>query len=46
MGDNGYESLGIDERGMLKLFEDGLSHTNFTLLMEGVDNMVKALRKI
>ena len=31
---------------MLKLFEDGLSHTDFTLLMEGVDNMVKALRKI
>ena len=46
MGDNDYESLGIDERGMLKLFEDGLSHTDFTLLMEGVDNMVKALRKI
>ena len=45
MADNGYESLGIDERGMLKLFEDGLSHTNFTLLMEGLDNMVKALIK-
>ena len=46
MADNGYESLGIDERGMLKLFEDGLSHTDFTLLMEGLDNMVKALIKI